>query len=398
MRVLHVVKTTDGAAWAAAQAAVLSHLGIEVHVALPLDKGIAVVRWKVAGAKIHIIDCSLPVLFPQRIPSRAKTIRELISSVKPDIIHSHFVTTTIMLRIALGRNHYIPRIFQVPGPLHLEYFIPRSIEISLAGTADWWVPSSRFALQLYRSHGVPNDRLFLSYYGVDIDALKKSISNKEIRKHIDSSHNMVVGNVNYMYPPKYLLGQTFGIKRHEDVIDALSIVLSKRTDVMGLLVGGQWGKGTAYEKGLKQRAMRVGNGRILMPGRVSNDEALDWWKQFTCVVHVPISENCGGVVEPLIYGIPVIASYVGGLPEVIINGVTGWSVPPKKPVKLAETILYVLDNLSEARHRADRGRELVSIMFDVNRTGEEIANLYYHILCGSSLPEMLNSHNQIRHV
>ena len=63
--------------------------------------------------------------------------------INPDLIHSHFVTTTLMLRLALGRRHKIPRIFQVPGPLHLEHWHTRTLEIASAGKKDFWIGSSQ---------------------------------------------------------------------------------------------------------------------------------------------------------------------------------------------------------------------------------------------------------------
>ena len=46
---------------------------------------------------------------------------------------------------------------------------------------------------------------------------------------------------------------------------------------------------------------------------------------------MPISENCGGVIELLAAGVPTVASRVGGLPEVVHDGVTGWTVPWRSP-------------------------------------------------------------------
>ncbi len=72
---------------------------------------------------MHFLDCSLPVRKPIAVLQRASQIRQLIEAVKPDLIHTHHVTTTVMLRLALGRRHSIPRVFQVPGPLHLEHWV-----------------------------------------------------------------------------------------------------------------------------------------------------------------------------------------------------------------------------------------------------------------------------------
>jgi glycosyltransferase involved in cell wall biosynthesis len=95
---------------------------------------------------------------------------------------------------------------------------------------------------------------------------------------------------------------------------------------------------------------------------------------------VPLSENCGGVVEPLMAGVPVIAGRIGGLPEVVIDGVTGVTVPIRNPRALAVAILEVLDQPAIHRSRAALGSELVSRMFSAQRTAAEIKHIYEHVL------------------
>ena len=60
-----------------------------------------------------------------------------------------------------------------------------------------------------------------------------------------------------------------------------------------------------------------------MPGKFNADEVAQSWPDYDCAVHVPLSENCGGVVEPLLAGVPTIAGNVGGLPEVVHHHRTG---------------------------------------------------------------------------
>ena len=52
---------------------------------------------------------------------------------------------------------------------------------------------------------------------------------------------LMVGNINLIYPPKRYLAQTVGLKCHEDVIEAISLVQRVRDDVWGVLVGGTFG-------------------------------------------------------------------------------------------------------------------------------------------------------------
>ena len=85
--------------------------------------------------------------------SLVAAFRRLVRDVAPDVIHSHFVGTTLTMRWALGANSTIPRVFQVPGPLHLEHPLYRRAEISSAGTADYWIGSCRWTCDEYSNDG-----------------------------------------------------------------------------------------------------------------------------------------------------------------------------------------------------------------------------------------------------
>jgi len=385
MRVLHVVKTVEGAKWAVEQVAELVRHGIEVHVALPQLSGRFIEQWYATGARLHELAMDFPVREPWRLPSILRSTRRLVDEVKPDLIHSHFFGTTLVLRYALGKNHFIPRIFQVPGPLHLEHSFFRRWEISSSGDSDYWIGSSRCILEHYRKAGVPENRLFLSYYGNRLQSGASRQGGLRTRLGI-SDQDKVIGNINYLYPPKWYLGQTRGLKRHEDVIDALGLVIAERSDVMGVLIGGQWGVGSGYESRLRKRAEQVGHGRIMMPGYMTAEEVRDAWADFDFAVHVPASENCGGVVEPLMAAVPVIASQVGGLPEVVIDGVTGLLVESGNVEQLAETMIKALDHMDGQREMARCGRDLVVRMFDVSRTAMEVKGIYDHLLHGAKAP------------
>jgi glycosyltransferase involved in cell wall biosynthesis len=385
IRALHVVNTADGALCAARQAEVLAGLGVEVHVALPAACGALVPFWYEVAARVHLVNLDLPAKRPWEVPRLFAAARQLVDKVRPDIIHSHSAGTTLSLRLALDRTHAVPRVFQVPRPLHLEHLAPRIAEIQSASWRDYWIGSSACIVRHYLDAGVDPARVFLSYYGTPIRTVARTGYLRR-RLGIDDD-TKIVGNINLIYPPKRFLGQRVGLKCHEDIIDALGLIVRERDDVVGVLIGSTFGTSDLrYERELRRRAENTGRGKILMPGYFGAAEVQESWPDFDCAVHVPVSENCGGVVEPLMAGVPAVAGRVGGLPEVVIEGVTGTSVPVHDPWAIASAVLNILNDPEPHRRIAAAGQRLVRSMFDVERTAREVAQIYRHILHGAPRP------------
>jgi glycosyltransferase involved in cell wall biosynthesis len=103
--------------------------------------------------------------------------------------------------------------------------------------------------------------------------------------------------------------------------------------------------------------------RCLFRGAVSHAEVLRHMSRAKAVVVPSRSEAFGFVnVESLAVGTPVIASRVGGIPEVVRDGVDGYLVPPDDPETLAGTLVKLLGNpaLRELLGRNGRQRFLES--------------------------------------
>jgi glycosyltransferase involved in cell wall biosynthesis len=384
MRALHLIKTSDGAHWAALQVRELVRSGVEVDVALPSLTGRSVNLWNSTGARLHEVDFNFPVRSPWLLNGVARRARALIEAVQPDVIHSHFVSTTLTLRAASTRR--TPRLFQVPGPLHLEHWLYRSAEIACSSACDYWIASSRYTRNLYLRAGVEDARAFLSYYGTETNSLLAS-PHAGLRGRLGIPQDaLVIGNINLFYRPKRYLGQFTGIKAHEDLIEALQIVTSARANTFGVLAGGPWLGAQGYFEKLQRRAHQAAPGRILLPGPLEPAEVHQAWKEFDCAIHAPRSENCGGVVEPLLAGIPLVAGRVGGLPEVVLDGVTGVTVPIRNPRAMAHAILEVLAEREAAQVRAETGRRLVHVMFSPQRTAAEIKGIYEYVLGRTAEP------------
>jgi glycosyltransferase involved in cell wall biosynthesis len=85
-------------------------------------------------------------------------------------------------------------------------------------------------------------------------------------------------------------------------------------------------------------------------------------------------------LEAMSVGLPVVASAVGGLPEVVVDGETGWLVPPRDPGALADRLMSLIQNPQQARAMGVRGRERVRQVFSVERMVAEVQQLYDELL------------------
>lgn len=376
MKILQVIKTNRGAAWAFNQALHLKRMGVEIVTVLPSDSDGYADKYIQNGMTVIKGDWSLPISKPWKFFSVKKMIRETVKKVNPDIIHLHFVTNVLMTRLAL-RKDKTPRLFQVPGPLHLENGLTGFAERILATDVDYWAGACKKTCSIYTEHGINPKKVFLAYYGVPqkCNSVPKGLLHKEYG--IDDN-SFVVAMVSYFYKPKKYLGQKRGIKGHEDFIDAIKIVIDKYPNVTPIIIGNAWDGSEKYEQQVREYARKQLGDRIIFTGY--RNDIYDIYPEINIVVHPSHSENLGGAAESLMLAIPTISSEVGGFPDIVIPEKTGCLAKMKNPEDLAEKMLWGIEHYSEMQGMAKKGQELVSELLDLNNTSNKIYYIYNEIL------------------
>lgn len=88
------------------------------------------------------------------------------------------------------------------------------------------------------------------------------------------------------------------------------------------------------------------------------------------------------VLEAMAAGLPVVASAVGGLPELVEDGVTGLLVPPRDPEALADVLRRLLADADLRRRLGAAGRARAEERFDLPRFRAEHVELYERLLRG----------------
>ncbi len=159
-------------------------------------------------------------------------------------------------------------------------------------------------------------------------------------------------------------------KNHATLIDALARVRAEVPDVRLLLVGDG-----AEREAVRAHARRSGlDGSVELLGSVE-----DVWP-LLAQAHVFVLpsryEPLGiAVLEAMAAGLPVVASAVGGLREIVQDGITGYLVPPGDAGALADRVTRLLQDTDLATEMGRRGRETAA-NYRIERAVERYERLY----------------------
>jgi len=375
MKILHLIKTADGASWAVRQIRELILLGHDISVLMP--EGSRNKEYEAVGATVYLFPSPLTLKNPINLMQNIQYLRKLVKELDPDMIHSHFVLTTIMMRIGLVDNN-IPRIFHVPGPLHLEHKFFKKLDLVLASKNDYWLASCKWVKDEYIRSGINKERVGLAYYGVDTSFFEQDPVQNNLRNELGLSKDTpLIGMVAYFYAPKKYLNQQTGLKGHEDLIDALPDVLKCTPNAKCVFIGNAWDNQDWYFDQVIEYANKVAPDTCYFLG--FRDDVKNIYQSIDVAVHPSHSENVGGALESLARAVPTITTNIGGFPDLVIEGETGLLVDPASPATLSKKICWMLDNKDKALEMGKNGKIKAKNLMNVKRNALQIDEFYSHV-------------------
>lgn len=383
LRIVHIFGNAYAGNWAFYPLKIWHEAGHQVAAIFPTE-GELVERLRQEKVPVSVIP------YPRRLRHVGDAwhcitqIQAELRAFSADVVHCHLVPANLWGRIAAWLAHVPVRVTQWPGPLPLELPVPRLLELATVWMDSAIIASSLATQRIYQRYPHTRHKVHLIYYGFPLEPFTSGPPSRAIRTEFAIPQDAsVVGMVAYMYPPlreRKLRG--IGIKGHEILIQAASKVLAVRDDVRFLIAGDELIPGTAqtYKPRLIQMANDLGlSDRVIFAGR--RNDIPQFLSEIDIAVVPSMSENVGGAVEPLLMGKPVVASNVGGLPDVVIEGKTGMLVPPGEPDALAQSLLRMLSLPVEERQRmGEVGRQIVAELFDIRETVKQQEALYYYLL------------------
>lgn len=215
------------------------------------------------------------------------------------------------------------------------------------------------------------DKIKVIHIGFDFDNDLKPAENGSIRDEFNfSDDDLLVGYVGRLAP----------IKRLDRLIDAYELVAKKVPSAKFVIIGDgeqreeitEWVK----EKNLHDRTYFLG---------VRQDMA----KVYSALDVIALSSDNEGtpavLIEALNYEIPVVATNVGGVPDVVADGENGLLCEDNGPKHLAENLITVLNNKDLRNRLGHRGRSDVRNRFSLETLLQKLSALYIGELSAKSV-------------
>ncbi|UCG50630.1 MAG: glycosyltransferase [Candidatus Latescibacterota bacterium] len=215
--------------------------------------------------------------------------------------------------------------------------------------------------------GLRTDKVITIANGIDVASLASCVAPETARHKANMGFGVddpVIGLVARLSPEK----------NHTTLIEAFGRVVQEIDTARLVLVGA----GELREK-LRDQVRQMGLAdSVKFIGEQKDIGAI---LSVFDVFALPSKEEGLGItlLEAMAVGVPVVATRVGGIPEIVEDGVTGKMVPPGDPAKLAEAILWVLKNPGEAMAMTEKARDLVTQRFGIEQMTAKYEEVYWEI-------------------
>lgn len=293
-----------------------------------------------------------------RIPMAVRTLVRRIRYWNVDVVHVNDYWWAPLSWLA-------SRWCQVPCVVHIRQQIePKRVKQYWLTKPNQLMPVSEEIRQVAIEGGVKPDRIQTVYSGIDFSNQFDSISGESIRQqHRLGQNQPVIGTVANLFPRK----------GYEFLIEAVEQVRKIVPDIFCFIVG----EGDqAYTKKLESMVQDKGlQSCVVFAGFQKN--ILNYVAAFNVFVLPSLMEGLGIVLlEAMAMRKPIIASRVGGTPEVVEDGVTGILVSPGDSGLLADGILKLIQDRQVQIMMGDAGKKRLQSHFDLEQTIHNIQTIY----------------------
>ena len=305
--------------------------------------------------------------FNQYDPRVIGRVIDLVKTLQIDIVHAHEVKSDVIAYLA-ARLHSVPIVTTLHGwignglkqraLIALDKRVVRGFNRVIA-------VSHQIESDLIASGG-PCDKLCVLHNAIVVERYRRTGRRGVLTEVLGRSvSSPVIASIGRLSPEK----------GHADLVDAIGIVSSRGQKVSLVLIGDGPERPKLCEK---IRALGL-ESSICMPGYIREPQRM--LEEIDLMVLPSHTEGLpNAVLEALLMEVPVLATRVGGTPEVITDGETGRLVLPRSPESLADSIMDFISNPQPWRHMAIRGRIVVETGFNMLTRTKKLEAIYSELI------------------
>jgi glycosyltransferase involved in cell wall biosynthesis len=339
----------------------LAAKGHEVHILTSLDKGFPV-ESRENGYMVHRIARHNIRIFGTII--LYIKIIALLRKIRPEIVHCQGTVISISAWVTKllwnipyiiyghGTDEYYPKWYLKP----IIRLALKKADVTIALTLDM-----KKAMQKIYDRNIlviPN--------GIDLNQFL-NLSRKTARANLKiKDHEEII----------LFVGSLLPIKGLKYLIYAMEPVHLSHPDVRLFLVGNG-----PLRNELEHLVTKVDlETCVNFCGRITNDKVPDYIVASDIFVLPSLSEGLPIVIlEAMAGGLPIIASKVGGIPEIVIEKENGLLFEPKKPEQITKQISFLLDN-NDLKHQISRNNKEKIKYYSWENITDKLENIYTEII------------------
>jgi len=298
----------------------------------------------------------------------ARAFAAHIRKERVSVIHAHEFTANAYGSL-VGQILGIPVIATVHGKNYFAEQLKRRLAYRFASRVSRMVAVSQDLKQfIVRQAGVAEHRVNVIYNGTDIAGLAPTDQLRAIRADLRlDEYDHVIGSVGSLYP----------VKGQIHLINALPEIVRACPKTVLLLVG----QGELEQVLKVEVAKRNVDAHVRFLGFRSDVPAL--LSLFDVFVLPSLSEGLSmALLEAMAAGKPVVATNVGGNPELVVDGDTGFLIDAESPESISNRVVQVLRDKQRAGRMGDSGRRRAQDKFSFRAMVDRYQKCYEQATTG----------------
>ncbi|MEZ6120303.1 MAG: glycosyltransferase family 4 protein [Pirellulaceae bacterium] len=278
---------------------------------------------------------------------------KLLQRFQPDIVHAHFATKPTEVALRLAAETDIPVTFTAHG-YDIYRKPPADLSARAASAAAVVTVSGANADHLVQHFGVDRQKLHIVPCGINTDLFCPSERRPAV-------------------PTIVCVARMSPVKNLSQLLTACEKLMRQSVSFQCVIVG----DGRCRQDLELQRHALCLEKNVTFAGTLTQHQVVQQWKRATVGVLSSTSEGMPvSLMEAAACGVPVVATDVGGVAELVRHGETGFVVPSENADALADRIQQVLEDWALRQQFATEARRQAIQRFSVSRQVDQLTKIW----------------------